>query len=52
MQDEIDEGYELVWLNLDEALIKFKNDKPQNYEGKFIQERDIAFLEETRKLRG
>ncbi len=41
---ELDEGFKLVWFTLDEAIEQFKKDKPQNYEGKFIQERDLTFL--------
>jgi 8-oxo-dGTP pyrophosphatase MutT (NUDIX family) len=49
-QDEINDGFELVWLTLDEAIKTLKKDKPQNYEGKFIQERDLVFLEEAEKI--
>ena len=49
-QSEIDEGFELVWMTLDEAIKKCKKDKPTNYEGKFIQERDLTFLQEARKI--
>jgi 8-oxo-dGTP pyrophosphatase MutT (NUDIX family) len=48
-QSEIDEGFKLVWSTLDDAINQVKNDKPSNYEGKFIQERDLAFLEEVKK---
>ena len=48
--DEIDEGFELNWVPLDEAIKLSENDKPENYEGKFIQERDLAFLNEAKKL--
>ena len=46
---ELAEGFELVWLSLDDAVAKLKKDKPLNYEGKFIQERDLRFLEEAKK---
>jgi 8-oxo-dGTP diphosphatase len=49
-QSEIDEGFKLVWFSLDDAITQIKNDKPTNYEGKFIQERDLRFLEETEKI--
>lgn len=48
-QGEKDDGFELVWLSLPEAIKTLKNDKPNNYEGKFIQERDLKFLEEYKK---
>jgi 8-oxo-dGTP diphosphatase len=50
-QGEIDEGFRLVWFTLDEAITQLKKDKPENYEGKFIQKRDLAFLEEVKKIR-
>jgi len=40
MEDEIDEGFELEWVALDEAHKLVDNDKPANYEGGFIQRRD------------
>ncbi len=49
-QGELDEGFELIWVTLDEAIKLLKDDKPTNYEGKFIQERDLAFLEEAKNL--
>ena len=49
-QDEIDEGFELVWMTLDEAIKKCKKDKPTDYEGKFIRDRDLTFLRKTRQL--
>jgi 8-oxo-dGTP diphosphatase len=51
-QGEIDEGFELVWFTLDEAISAVRNDKPKNEEGKSIQNRDLTFLEEARKIRG
>lgn len=51
-KDEIREGFKLKWLLLDEAITQLKKDKPADYQGKFIQERDLAFLEEVKKIRG
>lgn len=50
-QGEIDEGFRLVWFTLDEAINTVRNDKPNNEEGKFIQERDLAFLEKAQEIR-
>ncbi|WKZ25291.1 MAG: NUDIX domain-containing protein [bacterium] len=47
---EVSEGFEMSWFTLDEAIKILKNDKPKDYEGWFIQQRDLAFLEEARKL--
>jgi 8-oxo-dGTP diphosphatase len=49
-QKEIDDGFKLVWLSLDDAIQTLKNDKPENYEGGFIQQRDLKFLEEVKKI--
>ncbi|MDI6721001.1 MAG: hypothetical protein QMD85_01330 [Candidatus Aenigmarchaeota archaeon] len=46
---EIEEGLELKWVEMDEAVKILENDKPNNYRGKFIQKRDLAFLKEFRK---
>lgn len=43
-QEEIDEGFELKWVTITEAVELVKNDKPLDYEGKFIQKRDLAVL--------
>lgn len=43
-QEEIDEGFELKWVDINEAIELIKNDKPINYERKFIQRRDLAVL--------
>ncbi len=48
--DEVREGFKLVWMNLDKAIATLKSDKPGDYQGKFIQERDLAFLEVAKKL--
>lgn len=50
-QSELDEGFKLVWVSMDEAIKLLKNDKPENYEGKFIRERDLRFLEEVVRIR-
>lgn len=49
-KDEIDEGFRLIWLSLDEAIKKTENDKPEDYQGHFIQKRDLTFLKEAKKL--
>lgn len=49
-QEEIEEGLKLMWVTLSEAVALLKSDKPTNHEGKFIQQRDLAFLEEAKRL--
>lgn len=46
---EIDEGFSLSWNTLDKAIKILRNDKPRDYEGKFIQQRDLTFLEIANK---
>lgn len=49
-EKEINEGFKLVWLTLDEAIKTLGNDKPQNYEGGFIQKRDLTFLKKVKEI--
>jgi ADP-ribose pyrophosphatase YjhB (NUDIX family) len=49
-KSERKKGFEPVWLNLETAIETLKKDKSTDYEGKFIQERDLAFLEEAKKI--
>jgi 8-oxo-dGTP pyrophosphatase MutT (NUDIX family) len=46
-QKEIDNGFEIKWVSLGEAVKLLENDKPEGYEGGFIQIRDISFLKEA-----
>ena len=45
-EGEIEEGQETLWIPPKEVLEKMKNDKPQKFEGHFILEREMSFLEE------
>jgi len=47
-QGEIDEGFKLVWYSLPNAISILEKDTPLNYEGRFIQKRDLRFLEEAK----
>ncbi|MBU0648946.1 NUDIX domain-containing protein [Patescibacteria group bacterium] len=49
-EKESRQGFKLVWLSLDEAISKIENDKPEDYEGSFIQKRDIVFLNKARQI--
>ena len=44
------EGLELIWVTPSEAISILKSDKPKNHEGEFILKRDLAFLDEAKKL--
>ncbi|MFA5163490.1 MAG: NUDIX domain-containing protein [Patescibacteria group bacterium] len=43
------EGFKLVWLELDQAISQMEKERPDNYEGNFIQKRDLAFLKKARE---
>ncbi len=49
-EKELEQGFRLVWLSLRDAILKVKNDKPKNYEGLFVQERDLGFLEKMKEI--
>lgn len=42
-EKEINEGFQIKWMNLEEAISELKKET-SDYGGKFIQERDLAFL--------
>lgn len=46
-QSEIDEGFKLVWVSPEKVVGLLKGDKPEDYEGKFIVERDLVFLKKV-----
>jgi 8-oxo-dGTP diphosphatase len=45
-QAEIDEGMSTVWMRPEDAIQKMETDVPSTYQGKFILERELAFLRE------
>jgi len=47
-QEEIDDGYSLEWVTLDEAILMIKQEKSKGYKGKFILKRELKFLEEAK----
>ncbi len=50
-QDEIDEGAEdIVVTDIDEAIKLLESDEPDDYEGKFIQIRDLCFLRTAKDM--
>lgn len=46
-QEEIDNGFGIKWMSLEEAIKLLEDDKPEDYEGGFIQIRDSSFLNEA-----
>jgi hypothetical protein len=49
-KEELSDGFKVVWLSLNKAILKVKNDKPKDYEGGFIQQRDLKFLQKSKIL--
>jgi 8-oxo-dGTP diphosphatase len=49
-EGEKSHGFELLWLPLEEVIAKVANDKPTDYVGGFIQQRDLAFLKKAREI--
>lgn len=48
-EKEIKEGFEVVWMTLDDAITQIEKDVPINYEGSFIKERDLTFLKKMKQ---
>ncbi|MBD3329072.1 NUDIX domain-containing protein [Candidatus Dojkabacteria bacterium] len=49
-EKELCQGFEIVWLSLEDAISKVEKDKPRNYPGSFIQKRDIEFLKKAEQI--
>ena len=49
-EEELSAGFEIKWMSLDDAIKQLENDIPSNYEGNFIQERDLEFLKSAKKI--
>jgi len=52
-EGEIAEGFVTEWLDLDSAIKTLEDEEGvDDYQGKFIQMRDLAFLKEAKKIIG
>jgi 8-oxo-dGTP pyrophosphatase MutT (NUDIX family) len=49
-EKELSQGFKIVWLSLKDAISAVESDKPENYEGAFIQKRDIEFLKTVEQM--
>ncbi len=49
-QEEIEEGAKLVWVSIDKAIELLKNERPDEYNGKFIVKRDLFYLQKAKEL--
>lgn len=51
-EDEIANGFEPVWVSIEDAIKILESEAPvEDYEGKFIQLRDVTLLKEAREKR-
>lgn len=50
VDDEIEDGFLVLWVGFDEAIKILDADQPDDYEGKFIKIRDLAFLREVKAI--
>lgn len=49
-KNELRSGVQILWLTLDEAISKVQADHPEGYEGRFIHQRDLAFLLKAKEV--
>jgi ADP-ribose pyrophosphatase YjhB (NUDIX family) len=47
---EISSGFELIWIDIDNAINLFEKDNPSDYTAKFIVSRDLIFLKKAKEL--
>lgn len=48
-KEEIEDGFELMWVNIDDAIELLESDNPESYSGKFIIIRDLIFLKKAKE---
>jgi ADP-ribose pyrophosphatase YjhB (NUDIX family) len=50
-EEELENGADVVWaLDIDNAINTLENDKPEDYDGRFIKERDLTLLKAAKQL--
>lgn len=49
-EEEINDGFELQWYTVEQAIEIMKKDQPKSYVGKFINTRDLVFLKEAYRI--
>lgn len=48
VDEEIEEGFQVEWRTLDEAIQLIQSEHPDDYMGKFVVERDLLYLTEAK----
>mgnify|MGYP003689066881 CR=1 FL=1 len=46
-QKEKEQGFEIIWIKIQDAIKLISEDNPFNYEGKGIRKRDLKFLQKV-----
>lgn len=41
-------GFQLKWMDYEQAVLLLEHDKPKDYVGRFIQKRDLLFLQKMK----
>ncbi len=44
------DGFKLIWITIDDAISLLKKDRPKTESGRFINKRDLAFIEKARTV--
>lgn len=50
VEDEIEDEFKLIWMGIEEAIRTIDEDKTDDYQGKFIQVRDLLFLKTAKEF--
>ncbi|MEW6610711.1 MAG: NUDIX domain-containing protein [Patescibacteria group bacterium] len=50
--DEKEKGLEIQWMGAEKALQMLQGESPEHYFGKFIHVRELAFLNEAKRILG
>jgi ADP-ribose pyrophosphatase YjhB (NUDIX family) len=49
-EKELEDGFRLVWLPLDEAIKKIEKENVSNYQGSLVKRRDLIFLKKAKEI--
>ena len=50
-KEDLEQGHEVLWLSLEEAISKIESNKIETYGCSFIQERELSFLREAKRIK-
>ncbi len=49
-EEELEDGFKLCWFSLEDALVKIRESKTEDYHGSFVIERDFNFLKKAKEI--